>query len=297
MGLHDRTYWREDQAAYGGGARRISLSFPRPGQVVRALLLANIAVFVVQIFLDRAPHGQVGPISRHLGVTVAGFWQIWRYLTFQFLHAGVWHLLLNMMGLYFLGVPLEQRFGPRQFLAFYLACGVVAGLAYVVIGALYGLPVNMPIIGASGGVYGVVLACAVFFPQLRLLLLFIIPMSIRTIAVIFFGVMILIVLSAISEGNFNEAMSHVAHLGGAVAAAVWIWVLPRLRGTVRQARLRRSAGAWQRRMQQKADDEGEIDRILDKIRDKGLDSISDRERETLRKATHRQQEQDRGLYR
>lgn len=298
MGLHDRTYWREEQHGGFGGGGGITLSFPKPGRMIRALLLANIAAFVVQIFLDQGTIAQpVGPVSRHLGVTVAGYWQIWRYVTFQFLHTGAWHLALNMMGLYFLGVSLERKWGPRQFLVFYLTCGVAAGVAYVVIGASYGLPVDLPIVGASGGVYGVVLACAVFFPQIRLLLFFIIPMSIRTLAVIFFGLMILTVLQAVSGGNFNEAMSDVAHMGGAAAAAVWIWLLPKALGGVIEARKRRGAGAWQRKMQRRAAEEAEIDRILAKIRRDGLNSITGKEREILRNATRKQQEEDNKLYR
>jgi len=299
MGLRDRPYWRDEQrAGYGGRATgHLTIGLPRPTPAVKALLIINVAVFIVQIFADQ-PRGPNDPgwMSASFGVTVRGAWQIWRYITFQFLHGGVWHLFLNMLGLYFLGSPLERRFGRQRFLTFYLSCGVVAGLAYVLIGAFGGLPRAMPIIGASGGVYGIVLAAAVYFPHFRLLFFFF-PVPIRLAALVIFGGMILLVLQAAAAGRVYAAMSDVAHLGGAVASAFWIWGLPRLRGQVRRRRDAINRGAWQRKMSQRRAQQEEIDRILDKIRRDGIDSLTRKEKDKLREATIRQREQEREIYR
>jgi len=298
MGLNDRPYWREEQPAGPmGGMGRVQVGMPKPGRAVKALLMMNIAVFIIQAFLDQpSPRYPAGPLSSQLGVTVGGVWQFWRYITFQFLHASFWHIALNMLGLYMLGTPLEGRWGTRRFVTFYLTCGVVAGVAYVVIGALGGLNPAMPIIGASGGVYAIVLACAVLFPQFRLIF-FLFPVPIRLAAVVIFGGMILLVLSALSKGMTDAAMSDVAHLGGAAAAAFYVWVVPALRGTRRRVSGRLNQGAWQRRLQQRSEQQMEIDRILRKIHEKGLTSLTSKERDKLRNATRRQQELERQLYR
>lgn len=294
MGLGNRPYWRGDGGSTGG----MSVGLPRPGQVVTSLLIANVVVFVAQIFLDRRTPGHpVGLMSGLFGVTVRQFWQVWRYVTFQFLHGDYWHIVLNMLGVYMLGAPLESHWGSRRFLVFYLVCGAAAGLAYVLIGATFDdLPGWVPIIGASGGVYGIVLACAVLFPHFQIILLFF-PVPIRLAAILIFGGMILLVLSALSEGVVGQAMSDVAHLGGAVAAAVWIWGLPALAGAKGRALSRIRQGAWDRKMREEAQEQAEVDRVLRKIHDEGLNSLTAEEKETLQETTRRQREEDRRVRR
>jgi membrane associated rhomboid family serine protease len=261
---------------------------------VKYLLLINFAVFILQLLFDpgTSPHS-IGLLSTYLGVTVRGFWQPWRYLTFQFLHNpySLWHIGLNMLGLYMLGTPLEQLWGFRRFLRFYLACGACAGLAYVVIGAAGHLPPGLPIIGASGGVYAIVMACAILFPHFRIILIFF-PVPIRLAALLIFGAMIFTVLTGLAEGQVNATMSDVAHLGGAVAAAVWILVIPRIAGLRQGAATRRRQGAWQRKMDHARGEQEQVDRILDKIRQHGINSLSGRERRMLQDATHRQQQDE-----
>ena len=293
MGIHDRPYM---QSGGDGGRRFGSFTFgmPKPGKAVKYLLIINLAVFVLQIFFDRG-----GQISRVFGATVGGFWQVWRYVTFQFIHStgNLFHIGLNMLGLYMLGSPLEQHWGAKRFLRFYLSCGAVAGLAYVATGALLNLPRDFPIVGASGGVYGILLACAILFPQFRLILvLFLVP--IRLAAAIIFGAMILVVLMSAGSGVYRpEFWSQVAHLGGAVTAAVWIWILPKLRGTTARARTKLNRGAWQRKMRRQADKQAEIDRILKKIHDQGINNLTRKEKKFLREATDRQRQVEKDLYR
>lgn len=298
MGLNDRTYWQEEeQAGYGGSAMgRMTMGLPKPSSAVKILLIMNVIVFVIQTFADqsRGP-GDPGVLSAQFGVTVAGSWQVWRYITFQFLHGGFWHLLMNMLGLYFLGSPLERKLGRRRFVVFYLLCGVVAGVAYVVIGTLGELPKARPIIGASGGVFGIILAGAVYFPHFKLIFLFF-PVPIRLAALIIFSGMMLLVLRSAASGQVGEAMSDVAHLGGAAAAAVWIWVLPRLRGKAGQTRKKLNQGAWQRKMKNRQAEHQEIDRILEKIKQKGINSLSQKEKDKLRQATADQRKRENDLY-
>jgi membrane associated rhomboid family serine protease len=307
MGLHNRGYMKQEGYTGGSGslAEGLTIGMPKPSQAVKWLLLINGMMFVLQIFFDRR-----GMLSRNLGVTVGAWWQVWRYITFQFLHAGWWHIVMNMLGLYILGSPLERHFGTRKFVRFYLSCGVTAGAAYAVIGALYPqFPPTMPIIGASGGVFGIVLGAAVFFPQFRIIFI-LFPLPIRFAALIIFAGMILTVLQGLTGENPMYAMSDVAHLGGTLAAAVWIWVLPAMQGASApgagrsdgaggrgrmslQQKLR--DGAWERKMQKRREEQAEIDRILQKIHEQGIQKLNAREKRLLKNGTRKQQDDDREL--
>lgn len=272
-----------------GEGRGVALGVPRPSMAVKWLLAINAAVFVAQQFADRGEFGP-GSMTRLLGVTSGDFWQVWRYITFQFLHADIWHIVLNMLGLYMLGSPLEQLWGTRRFLRFYLSCGVVAGVAFVLLG-LFGLSSNTPIIGASGGVYAIVLACAVLFPHFQIIFVFF-PVPIRLAAIIIFGVMALGVLQALAGSAPGAAASDVAHLGGAAAAAVWLWVVPRLgRRAVRAP----GQGNWDKKLRQRRAMQEQIDRILDKVAQHGLSSLSWSEKRTLKQGTELQRQRDRKL--
>ncbi len=197
-----------------------------------------------------------------------------------------------MLGLYMLGTHLERHWGTRQFVKFYLTCGVVAGLAYVVIGNIVGGIGNIPIVGASGGVYGILLAAAVLFPHIRLILL-LFPVPIRFACLIIFVIMAWTIIGALTSGIYSGGFwSDVAHLGGAVTAAVWIWVLPRFRVSSQQVKEKLNEGAWRRKMQKRADEQAQIDAILRKIHDRGLASLSGREKKFLKDATRRQREQE-----
>jgi len=306
MGIGDRPYFRADYRSPGDMRgfqevlRRMMGLGPAPGPkpwAVKYLLWVNIIIFVFQYFLDRpTTAAPSGGLSAALGVTVDGWWQVWRYLTFQFLHVNFWHIALNMLGLFFLGRPVERAMGSKRFLSFYLSCGVLAGVAYVLMGTILGpdkLPGYDPLIGASGGVYAVLLACAVRFPQMRLLFMLIFPISIRVAALIVFGGMILFVLSTLSGGQVTRKFwSHVAHLGGAVGAAIWIWGLPKLMTSTASVGAKVQKGAWDRKMKKRVQAEKTVDEVLRKIHDKGINSLTEKEKKILAGATKQQRKDD-----
>lgn len=269
----------------------MALGLPRPSPAVKVLLILNVAMFLVQTLVRSG-----WPIERYLGVTVGAYWQVWRYVTFQFLHGGWWHIAMNMLGLYLLGTPLERHFGTRRFTWFYLSCGIVAGLSYVLLGWMTDLPSNYPIIGASGGVFGIILACAVYFPSFQIIFLFF-PVPIRLAAIIIFGGMLFVVLQGMASHNTSEAMSDVAHLGGAGMAAFWIWGLPRVAARFGAARQRRQRGTWNRKLHEQQALQVQIDAVLHKIHTQGLTSLSGKEKKLLKEATRRQKEEDRRMNR
>src|SRR3954464_11302291 len=132
--------------------------------VTRNLLIANFVAFAVEMAVGDAA---IAPFA--LWPVGDGF-APWQLLTYAFLHSGVTHILFNMLGLYSFGVDLERIWGGRRFLIFYLACALSAGATQLGFSAVTGP--SFPTVGASGAVFGLLLAFALFSPERRVLLLF-----------------------------------------------------------------------------------------------------------------------------
>jgi membrane associated rhomboid family serine protease len=228
--------------------------------------------------------------------------EVWRFLGFQFLHANMAHLLFNMIGLYFFGPVVEQYLGRKRFLAFYLLCGICGALMYLLLNAgglavaaafggevrIPGLLFNnpfTPLIGASAGVFGVLMAGAYLIPNATVLLFFIIPMRLATLA---YALVIIAIVTVLMEGQ--NAGGEAAHLGGALAGFYFIRRTHHLHGffdflgwidpTSEHFRLGRGGPP-------RAIDRMEVDRILEKINRSGLQSLTERERQVLREASRR----------
>lgn len=293
MSLGNRPYWRGDpqggsEGYYGSGIRHgggMGIGLPKPTPAVMGLLIANFVIFVLEYAF--------GPqdVFSLAAVVPAVWWQAWRYITFQFLHGGVFHILFNMLGLYFLGMYLERTWGAKRFLVFYLTCGVISGLTHVALTFVFHQSPYDPLVGASGGVYAVIAACAILFPQIRLILMFF-PVPIRFAAVLFFIIAFLSMMTG--EGG---GIAHAAHFGGMVAGGLWVWLGPRLRDARAGARRKINNGAWERKIRREQQDRAEVDRILDKIRREGIQSLSSREKRILQDATEKQRNQDKNIRR
>lgn len=226
------------------------------------------------------------------------FWsegQVWRLITFQFLHANIAHLALNMLGLWFVGGLVEQYLGRRRYAVFYLACGVCGALAYMILNlagyvvthfGLSQVPLLLfedpyvPLIGASAGVFGVLMASAYIAPDAIVDVLLILPMRLRTAVYIYFA---LAVLNLWSGGH--NAGGDAAHVGGALAGALLIRRphilrdLATLYGLLSGHRPRRRVTVRRR-----IDPEPEaVDRVLDKIRTHGWSSLTEADRAILRR--------------
>ena len=229
--------------------------------------------------------------------------ELWRFLSFQFLHANFWHIFMNMFALWIFGPLVERYLGKKRFVAFYLLCGIFGALLYLILNAASSLTSSVgmenvpfllqntphtPLIGASAGVFGVLLAGAYLSPNSTVLLAFFIPIRLVTLA---YG----LVVAAIVMLFFQTANAggEAAHLGGAIAGFYFIRNPQHLHGffdfmgradpTSRssQARKLRSGKA------SSAVADSEIDRILAKIHEKGLHSLSAKEKKALREASKR----------
>ena len=271
MSFQDRPYNREQNPFEG---RKISFGLPRPTQVVKLLLIINIVVYIMQLIWE----GQLEAMFAATSFPAARTFQVWRLITFQFLHANTFHLLFNMIGLYFLGPTLERNWNGKRFLYFYLTCGAVGGALYVFISYM-GWMHSGTLIGASGGVLGLLVACAILFPQI-MVILFIFPVPIRFAAILLTVVYILSIL-----GGESNAGGDICHLGGMAVGFLWVMARPYLAALSQK----KQKGAFQKKQQDIQKMQFEIDRILAKVHDQGIQSLSRREKQILQQATKHQQ--------
>jgi len=295
MSWRDRPY-RDDVGgqsfggAYAGGG--LGLGLPRPTRVVTILLIVNVAVFVLEAFGLPFNHRFVeGWCGANVGELLRG--QIWRALTYQYLHDidGPFHLLFNMLGLYFFGPPLETRWGPRRFFAFYTACGAAGALLFVLLVAV-GLVADGLMIGASGCVLGLLAGCAVLMPNMTIILLFF-PVPIRLAAAILVVVYSLNLLTAFANSRGGVG-GDAAHLGGMLFGALWcLWG----EGWLAQFKEARREGAWRRKLERQQSLEREVDRILAKVHEHGIQSLTRREKQTLADATAAQRDENQRIRR
>ncbi|CAN5660512.1 rhomboid family intramembrane serine protease [soil metagenome] len=185
--------------------------------VTKALLVANVGMFLLQFLLGVSAFYpmMLWPLDLGGPTSLAGApwpFQPWQLVTYGFLHGGLWHLLFNMLALVMFGAQLEYTWGDRRFLLFYMTCVVGAGLVQLVV-ATWAVSQGAnayPTLGASGGVFGLLLAYGMLFPNQRVMLLIPpIPMKARTLVIVF-GVMSLF----LGVTGTAAGIAHFAHLGG-----------------------------------------------------------------------------------
>jgi membrane associated rhomboid family serine protease len=173
------------------------------------LIAINAAVFLLQ-------QGVPGLLPLLALWPVGAGFQPWQLLTYAFLHGSLLHIAFNMFALYMFGNPIEGVFGPRRYLTYYLVCVLSAALAQLITSALTGTV--YPTVGASGGVFGLLLAYAIYFPRNRVMLLFPpIPMPARVFVVVYALLELFLGVTGTEEG-----VAHFAHLGGLVGGFIML---------------------------------------------------------------------------
>lgn len=175
--------------------------------IVQKIIILNAIVFLAaNIAPQYVPNLAIYPPN-------TGNFQPFQLVSYMFYHLDMTHILMNMIGLFFLGTYVERALGPEKFIILYLASGIFAGLAQMYIGNNGGL-------GASGAVNGVLVAFAVMFPNVKLNLLFI-PIPIRAI---FLAIGLILYDLITGLGNVNDGIGHFAHLGGALMGLILILI-------------------------------------------------------------------------
>ena len=318
MGIESRDYYRQPPGGdYTGGPTRHGL--PR---VCKYLIIANVVVFCLQIFSVRTPRPEdLGP---HYGtelrqqlppISVVQTWfqlktdkvlqgQVWRVVTCAFCHnrEDIFHVVFNMLFLFWFGKTLEVMYGSREFLLFYFLGAVISSVAYMGLEMVTGD--RIPAIGASGAVMGVVMLYAIHFPRNTVLLFFVIPVPIWMV-VVFYAVYDLrpVLLELTTEQSVQTGVAHAAHLGG-LGFGFLYWKLglrlERFTQGIPRPRFDRIFGS--RRTirvygpsseQQSGSFELKVDAVLRKIHDHGEASLTEKERDLLRAASRRYQNRQR----
>lgn len=204
-----RGWGRPSYRAYGGyGGFGYRLT-----PMVKRLIFLNAAVFLALYFLGVFSRPLASILVLWLGVVpsevVFGL-RLWQPLTYLFLHAGFWHLFFNMFALWMFGTPLERDWGSRRFLRYYLLTGVGAGFLNVAVSLWWGGPTaNIPTIGASGAIYGILLAFGLLYPHTPIFIWFLFPVPARIFVLILGAIAFLSALQGQGSG-----VSHVSHLSG-----------------------------------------------------------------------------------
>ncbi len=228
----------------------MSLSFPPFTPAVKWLIGANVAVYVLMLFIGLASPAYLAGFRLTLGLVpsfVVHGW-LWQLVTYAFLHEGVMHLLFNMLALWMFGATLEQDWRAKHFLEFYFFCAI--GAALTTVGVSYsGMPHVAPdtlTVGASGAVYGILLAFGMLYGDQEIML-FPLPFLIK--AKYFVAAIILIAIAGTVQGG--GGIAYLAHLGGLIFAFFYLKFAPRrgiLAGTSeRYFGVRNAYYRWKRR--------------------------------------------------
>ena len=181
--------------------------------VTQGLLILNIGVFL----LEAGGMMRLGAFALWPPGGFESNFEPWQLVTYAFLHGGLPHLFFNMLGLYMFGSEIERLFGSRFYVAYYLGCVVSAALCHLAVNAFMGGP-GVPMVGASGGVYGLLLAFGVYFPHRRVLLLFPpIPLPARVFVAGFAVLELFFGVTGTAAG-----VAHFAHLGGMLGGYILI---------------------------------------------------------------------------
>lgn len=316
MGYDSRDYYRP--SGFGG------FTFFPP--IIKNLLLINVVVFLFQVIGDNILISEVFSLSDILtkffalipigGLTVgrvgAEFieWSFypWQLITYQFMHGSFTHILFNMFMLWMFGMEIEHIMGSKKFLLFYLLCGVGAGLLQILLSPVLSDSLG-PTIGASGAVYGIMIAFAMFFPDRFVFIYFLIPIKAKYL------IAILVVFEFLSV-NEPSVVAHLAHIGGAVTGFIFLimdrqnnFSFSNLMNSFKkttsfnpQSKFRkpRFGGSVNDDIEDakfydlndsKKDEiivtQEEIDRILDKISQSGYQNLTEREKKILFEASKR----------
>lgn len=298
MGIHDRDYVNSSRGMgssnNGGGGQHI---FARaPGwSVTTWIIVINVAIHLLAITIVPQLYG-----LGHLSVQTAfGRLEVWRLITFQFLHdpSSLMHVLFNMFGMWVFGPMVEQYLGRKKYLAFYLMCGLAGGLLFAILNVLsvytpiHLLRINFatPLIGASAGVFGVIIACAFVSPNSTIQLLFPpIPMKMKTFA---YGY-VAIAFFSLLMGTAN-AGGEAAHVGGAIAGFFFIRHSHFLTdffdvfGDSRKPKNRKNKkrSTYRNYKNTPGPSQDDIDKILQKVSQKGLASLTEKEKKILAEAS------------
>ena len=243
---------------------------------IKILVSVNFGIFLLQTIART--EGMFFPLFGLVPKLVWSEFMLWQPFTYLFFHGSIWHVLINMFVLWMFGSELERLWGKEHFLKFYFVTGVGAGLVTII----FGLNSMTPIVGASGAVYGVLLAYGLTYPNRTVYLYGIIP-----IKSLWFVIGIGVIAFMSSFDNVSQ-ISHLTHLSGMMIGYLMLRRPVRFNDlwfTIRKRTLEYKIKHEEKKVTQHQEIERGIDRILDKINREGFDSLTNEEHDRLYKGS------------
>lgn len=267
--------------------------FMRIPIVIRTIIAISVVVFILQVIVGSIEVGGVR-LNQYIIDYLAfdpnlftALTQPWRFITYMFLHGGGFHLLFNMLWLWWMGRSVEETIGPRSFTVLFLGSGIGGAFFHIALSFLYG---TSYVIGASGAVFGVMVAFAYMFPRVPIMLIFLPPIEAR------FVVAGLIALDVLFIGS-GDNVARLVHLGG--AGVGYLLIKAHYQGKDLSAYIRPIERLWKEKPKQKKrqrnknmysvsdveivdeTNQSELDEILEKISKKGYDGLTQEEKKKL----------------
>lgn len=280
--------------------------------VIKNLLIINAVVFFIQILGSQVAVGRASlesVIIKYfalipLGVFSDASFYPWQLITYQFLHGGFGHIFFNMFALWMFGMEIENTWGSKKFLYYYLLSGIGAGICHLFISPLLGGGAA-PTIGASGAVYGILIAFGLMYPNRYIFLYFFIPIKAKYL------ITFLILMEFMLIDSAHSSVAHLAHLGGALTGFIFIMFdkntpillkdILQQRSSYKTSKPFNPFGGLADRFKKKDADiedakyyeikeeeevtQEEIDRILDKISQSGYQNLTEKEKKILFQAS------------
>ncbi len=271
---------------------------------VKILIMINCGTFLLTSIVD------LGLFSSHQNQILSTYslipqhileGKIWQIFTYQFLHGGILHLFANMFTLWMIGPELEKKWSTKFFIKYYFICATGAGVFIFALPIILGQSLLLSTLGASGAIFGLLLAYAVYWPDRMILIWFVIPIKVKYFAIIMGFISLFFTFQTSGGGG----ISHIAHLGGLITGYIYLmYKIPQLiDGLPSYTRISKFKGLkrifskylvtkknqeWvdrQKEIDSEVDIEEKVDQLLEKISKHGWKSLSLKERNFLKKAS------------
>ncbi|WP_372366851.1 rhomboid family intramembrane serine protease [Candidatus Uabimicrobium sp. HlEnr_7] len=248
---------------------------------VKLIMKCTIIVFIIQVFATKMNISQVEDyFALKPRNAIENFW-IWQFFTHGFMHSvgSYWHIFFNMLSLYFFGHIVERHYGTRKFYICYITCMVIAAIVHSIDAYIYKSS-GIPALGASGAVMGILAISACLLPDTIVYLMFAIPLRLRTLIWLLVSFEL---YNAIMHPN--SSVSAAAHLGGIGAGYLFFRYGQRVMSWMDNLEMQMERQDKKQQQKKYKNVRSKVDELLDKISDGGIHSLSEKEKDFLKKAS------------
>jgi membrane associated rhomboid family serine protease len=250
---------------------------------IRFLVISNAVIFLIGLLIPQLNRMMIVYGGLVPELFLKRFF-IWQPLTYMFLHGGFMHLFFNMFALWMFGTELERQWGTRFFLKYYFLTGIAAGILSAVVQPAS----QIPIIGASGAIYGILLGFAIMYPDRIIYINFLFPMKVKYFVMIFAGFEL---LASMGGGSLRDGVAHFTHLSGMIFGylyLLWNQYRHKIRGKIRfhfQKDNKTRDFTKPPDRDRRSDEEKELDALMDRIARDGYESLNEEEKIRLLELT------------